>query len=123
MTKAEFSRAAAGSVQHGGAIRATELNGFVHFATSSSEARYVLTRGRPVPGGGIVIHSGLKLGLTHGERRVFSRILLGETYREIAANLGCSVKNVEFHVSNILRRAHAPSMKKLVAEMGGGALG
>ncbi|HEX6277741.1 MAG TPA: LuxR C-terminal-related transcriptional regulator [Polyangiaceae bacterium] len=70
-----------------------------------------------------MIALGLKLGLTNGEQRVFSRILLGETYREIAANLGCTVKNVEFHVSNILRRAHARSMKKLVAEMRGDALG
>jgi len=70
-----------------------------------------------------VIDLGLKLGLTNGEKRVFSRILLGDTYREIAASLGCTVKNVEFHVSNILRRAHAPSMKKLVAEMRGDALG
>ena len=59
----------------------------------------------------------LKLGLTSGEERVFSRILLGEPYKEIARGLGCTVKNVEFHVSNILRRAHAPSMKKLIAEM------
>lgn len=59
----------------------------------------------------------IKLGLTAGEQRVFSRILLGETYKEVAEKLGCSVKNVEFHVSNILKRAHAPSMKKLVAEM------
>ena len=70
-----------------------------------------------------MIDLGLKLGLTKGEKRVFSRILLGDTYREIAASLGCTVKNVEFHVSNILRRAHAPSMKKLVAEMRGDALG
>jgi DNA-binding NarL/FixJ family response regulator len=70
-----------------------------------------------------VINLGPKLGLTSGEQRVFSRILLGETYKEVAASLGCSVKNVEFHVSNILRRAHAPSMKKLVAEMNGHAVG
>ena len=59
----------------------------------------------------------MRLGLTTAEQRVFSRILLGETYKEVAEKLGCSVKNVEFHVSNILKRAHAPSMKKLVAEM------
>ena len=62
-------------------------------------------------------YSVLKLGLTSGEERIFSRILLGEPYKEIARSLGCTVKNVEFHVSNILRRAHAPSMKKLMAEM------
>ena len=64
-----------------------------------------------------MIDLGAKLGLTSGEQRVFTRILLGETYKEIAAALGCTVKNVEFHASNILRRAHARSMKKLVAEM------
>ena len=59
----------------------------------------------------------IKLGLTAGEQRVFSRILRGDTYKEVADQLGCTVKNVEFHVSNILKRAHAPSMKKLLAEM------
>ena len=58
-----------------------------------------------------------KLGLTSREELVFSRILLGETNKEIAQNLGCSVKNVEYHVSNILKRALAPSMKKLLADM------
>jgi DNA-binding NarL/FixJ family response regulator len=69
-----------------------------------------------------VIVFGDKLGLTTGEQRVFSRILLGHTYKEIARDLGCTVKNVEFHVSNILRRAQAPSMKRLIAEISHNAL-
>ena len=64
----------------------------------------------------------MRLGLTLGEQRVFSRILLGETNKEVAQSLGCTVKNVEFHVSNILKRAHASSMKKLLAEMAQHAL-
>ena len=60
-----------------------------------------------------------RLGLTSSEQRVFARLLLGESNKEVARNLGCSVKNVEYHVSNILRRAQAPTMKKLLADLVG----
>jgi len=83
--------------------------------SSTVEARNVLSAPGPKREESVVIDLGVRLGLTSGEQRVFSRILLGESYKEVAASLGCSVKNVEFHVSNILRRTHAPSMKKLLA--------
>jgi len=60
-----------------------------------------------------------RLGLTSSEQRVFARLLLGESNREVARNLGCTVKNVEYHVSNILRRTQSPTMKKLLAELVG----
>jgi len=55
--------------------------------------------------------------LTHYEERVLARILLGESNKEIAKGLGCSVKNVEYHVTQILRRTGASSRLKLVATM------
>jgi DNA-binding NarL/FixJ family response regulator len=60
-----------------------------------------------------------RIGLTGSEQRVFARLLRGESNKEVAQNLGCTVKNVEYHVSNILRRAQAPTMKKLLAELVG----
>jgi DNA-binding NarL/FixJ family response regulator len=50
---------------------------------------------------------------------VLARILLGESNKEIAKRLGCSVKNVEYHVTQILRRTGASSRLKLVATMSG----
>jgi DNA-binding CsgD family transcriptional regulator len=55
--------------------------------------------------------------LTHYEERVLARILLGESNKEIAKRLGCSVKNVEYHVTQILRRTGVSSRLKLVATM------
>jgi DNA-binding NarL/FixJ family response regulator len=60
-----------------------------------------------------------RLGLTGSEQRVFARLLLGESNKEVARNLGCTVKTVEYHVSNILRRAQAPTIKKLLADLVG----
>lgn len=56
-------------------------------------------------------------GLTLRERGVLDRILLGETNKEIAASLGCSVKTVEFHVTNILKKTQAESRLQLAVEM------
>jgi DNA-binding CsgD family transcriptional regulator len=55
--------------------------------------------------------------LTRYEVRVLERVLLGESNKEIARKLGCSVKNVEYHVSNILRRTGVQTRLKLVATM------
>jgi len=58
--------------------------------------------------------------LTESERRVLERILLGESNKEIAQHLSCSVKNVEYHVTNILRRTGHSSRLRLLA--GGAAV-
>ena len=55
--------------------------------------------------------------LTPYEERVLARILLGESNREIAERLGCTVKNVEYHVTNILKRTGVPTRLKLIARM------
>ncbi len=44
-------------------------------------------------------------GLTPREQQVFKHLLTRASYEEIAHELECSVKNVEFHASNILRKA------------------
>jgi DNA-binding NarL/FixJ family response regulator len=53
--------------------------------------------------------------LTPGEVRVLIGVLRGETNKEIAVELGCSVRNVEFHVSNILRKSGQSSRARLIA--------
>ncbi|MFZ5897082.1 MAG: helix-turn-helix domain-containing protein [Myxococcota bacterium] len=55
--------------------------------------------------------------LTARERGVLERVLLGETNKEIAAALGCSVKTVEFHVSNILKKVGVESRLQLIVEV------
>jgi DNA-binding NarL/FixJ family response regulator len=60
---------------------------------------------------------GRQLKLTRCELEVFRHLLSGETNKEIAQRLRCSTKNVEFHVSNILRKAGQPSRVRLVASM------
>jgi DNA-binding CsgD family transcriptional regulator len=53
--------------------------------------------------------------VTRAERDVLAQMLMGKSNREIAGTLGCSIKNVEFHVSKILRKAGAPSRARLLA--------
>jgi DNA-binding CsgD family transcriptional regulator len=48
---------------------------------------------------------------------VLDRLLLGESNKEIAKKLDCSVKNVEYHVTNILRRTGMQTRLRLVAGM------
>jgi len=58
-------------------------------------------------------------GLTESEERVFQRLVRGESNKEIARRLGCTTKNVEFHVSNILRKAKQPTRIRLLASVAG----
>src|SRR5688572_4936593 len=69
------------------------------------------------PGGGSGNASAAVSTLTSREKRVLERLLLGERNKEIARKLGCTVKNVEYHVANILRRTGMQSRLKLVATM------
>jgi DNA-binding NarL/FixJ family response regulator len=55
--------------------------------------------------------------LTVPEKRVLDLVLLGESNKEIARRLDCTVKNVEYHVTNILKRTGMPTRLKLVARM------
>lgn len=53
---------------------------------------------------------------TPQERRVLERVLQGETNKEIAKALNCSVKTIEFHVSNLLKKAGVDSRLRLAVE-------
>jgi DNA-binding NarL/FixJ family response regulator len=53
--------------------------------------------------------------LTKRERTVLGELCRGLSNKEIALEIGCSVKTVEFHVSNILRKTGTPSRARLVA--------
>lgn len=53
--------------------------------------------------------------LTSSEARVLASLLRGNANKDIAQELGCTVKNIEFHVSNILRKTGQPSRAKLIA--------
>jgi DNA-binding NarL/FixJ family response regulator len=55
--------------------------------------------------------------LTPPEKRVLDLVLLGESNKEIARRLECTVKNVEYHVTHILKKTGMPTRLKLVARM------
>lgn len=57
----------------------------------------------------------LVAGLTEREREVLRHLLLGETNKEIAQQLECSVRTIDVHVSHILRKASSPSKFALLA--------
>lgn len=59
-------------------------------------------------------HEKVQLELTQQQQRVLEGVMRGERNREIAKRLGCSVKNIDFHVSNILRKAGQPNRVRLV---------
>ncbi|MCX8062644.1 MAG: response regulator transcription factor, partial [Anaerolineales bacterium] len=52
--------------------------------------------------------------LTQREREVLAHILRGETNRQIAHQLGLSVKTVEWHRSNLMEKIGARSVADLV---------
>jgi len=58
-----------------------------------------------------------KLGLSKRQREVFTRLLKGRANKEIAAQLDCSERNVEFHVGKIFRAAHVTSRAELLAKV------
>ena len=51
--------------------------------------------------------------LSAAERRVAQLVVLGKRNREIAVELGVSVKSVEWHVSHILRKLAITSRTEL----------
>lgn len=50
-------------------------------------------------------------------RRVLRLLLLGKSNPEMARQLRCSTKNIEYHVSKILRKARTPSRTRLLAKL------
>jgi DNA-binding CsgD family transcriptional regulator len=55
--------------------------------------------------------------LSPREREVVALILQLNTNKAIAAALGCSVKTVEYHVSNILRKTGVESRTELIVRI------
>ena len=53
--------------------------------------------------------------LTRRQREVLQYLALGEANKEIAHALSCAENTVELHVTQILRKAGAPSRAKLIA--------
>lgn len=62
---------------------------------------------------------GPKTDLTKGEQRVLDALLARplDSNQAIADALGCTVSNVEFHLSNILRKTKTASRMELVMKM------
>jgi DNA-binding CsgD family transcriptional regulator len=63
--------------------------------------------------------AGIEFGLTERERGVVELILREDSTKEIADRLGCSIKTVEFHVTNILRKVGARTRVGLVLRLVG----
>jgi DNA-binding NarL/FixJ family response regulator len=75
-----------------------------------SRIRWLLERLGEAPDGEL---PGRLAELSAAERRVAQLIVVGKRNREIAADLGVSVKSVEWHVSHILRKLSITSRHEL----------
>ncbi len=62
-----------------------------------------------------------KLGLSPRQRDVFTRLLQGRANKEIAAQLECSERNVEFHLGKIFKAAGVTSRAELLVKVLGSA--
>ena len=58
-----------------------------------------------------------RLALSRRQREVFALLLQGRPNKDIAATLGCSERNVEFHVGRILRAARVSSRSELLVKV------
>ena len=52
--------------------------------------------------------------MTPREKTVFDMLMQGATNKEIALGMTCSVKTVEYHVSNLLRKSGVTTRLQLV---------
>jgi DNA-binding CsgD family transcriptional regulator len=75
-----------------------------------SRVRWLLERLGEAPDGEL---PGRMAELSAAERRVAALVVTGKRNREIAAELGVSVKSVEWHVSHILRKLSISSRSEL----------
>jgi len=75
-----------------------------------SRVRWLLERLGEAPDGEL---PGRMAELSAAERRVAALVITGKRNREIAAELGVSVKSVEWHVSHILRKLSISSRSEL----------
>ena len=59
----------------------------------------------------------MRASLTPREREVLGHLLRGATNKDIAADLGRSLKTVELHVSRVLKKLGLPTRIQLLAAM------
>jgi two-component system nitrate/nitrite response regulator NarL len=52
---------------------------------------------------------------TPAQHRVLACVLRGDSNKQIAEQLGCAKRTVEFHVHNILKKAGCESRARLIA--------
>jgi DNA-binding CsgD family transcriptional regulator len=79
-----------------------------------SRVRWLLERLGEAPDGEL---PGRLAELSQAERRVAQLVVTGKRNREIAAELGVSVKSVEWHVSHILRKLSITSRTELAGAL------
>ncbi len=79
-----------------------------------SRIRWLLERLGEAPDGEL---PGRLAELSAAERRVAQLVVVGKRNREIAAELGVSVKSVEWHVSHILRKLSISSRTELAGAL------
>jgi DNA-binding CsgD family transcriptional regulator len=79
-----------------------------------SRVRWLLERLGEAPDGEL---PGRLAELSAAERRVAQLVVVGKRNREIAAELGVSVKSVEWHVSHILRKLSITSRTELAGAL------
>jgi DNA-binding CsgD family transcriptional regulator len=79
-----------------------------------ARVRWLLERLGEAPDGEL---PGRLAELSAAERRVAQLVVVGKRNREIAAELGVSVKSVEWHVSHILRKLSITSRTELSAAL------
>jgi DNA-binding NarL/FixJ family response regulator len=79
-----------------------------------SRVRWLLERVGEAPDGEL---PGRLAELSAAERRVAQLVVVGKRNREIAVELGVSVKSVEWHVSHILRKLSITSRTELAGAL------
>jgi DNA-binding NarL/FixJ family response regulator len=79
------------------------------------DAHAELWRRRDSEFGGKLDSAARRWTLTDRQLQVLSGLARGRSNKELANELGCSMKTVETHVTELLRRSHQDSRLSLVA--------
>lgn len=108
--RAAFAEAAAGAPAGGIAPGWLAAVALLALAVGAGGALVVL-RGRAGPG------PGRQAVLTPRQRQILELVSAGKTSKEIASSIGVSVKTVEFHRTNLLRKFEVDSTAELVAKL------
>jgi len=62
----------------------------------------------------------LCVSLTPAEHRVLERLMLGETNKEIAIQLECSPRTIEFHLAHIFKKTQVDGRGRLMSVIASG---